>query len=129
MKSIFFAISAVCTIASANANAKFLAERSQVVSSIISSVLLEVTAKCRPPQFENGAYAPFFSQASYDEVKPYIEVGYTLKLVDKTCGEMDSGNELSSTDFETVRILLVNGTAARESLEQAITEVWSYVRF
>jgi hypothetical protein len=112
----------------ATAHAKVISGNTQFVKVEIQSVTLEVEAKCEKPQFEDDSFHLFFSPDSYSEVNPYLKDGYSLKLVDRTCGNLGKGAKLSETDFETVTVFLVNGDSARQALEDAIESVWTSVK-
>lgn len=123
MKQIFLALSGLCLLATANA--KVVAGNTQFVKIEVKSVILEVEAKCLAPKFEDGSFTVYFSQNSYAEVSAYEQQGYAYKLLGKTCGQFGSSKELSSTDYETVQILMVNNTEAQGLLDEALNNAWN----
>ena len=124
MKHLLLALSALCLLTTANA--KVLYGNTQFVKIDVKSVVLEVSAKCKSPKYEDDTFQVYFSKDSYAEVSYYEELGYSYKLVDKNCGSFDATKKsLSSTDYETVQILMVNTSEAQEVLNKAIKSAWS----
>ncbi len=119
-------MSILATLAlSVSANAKLIESDTQTISLEIKSAVLEVTAKCIGPKFEDDAFQTYFSEESYQEVEEYLQGGYSMKLLDKSCGYEDTGKpQLSYDDYETVKVYFVNGNTPRQTLKDAIQEVW-----
>ena len=84
MKQFFLTLSAVCLLTTANA--KVVAGNTQFVKIEVTSVVLEVEAKCITPKFEDDSFNVYFSENSYAEVSAYEKQGYAYKLLGKTCG-------------------------------------------
>jgi hypothetical protein len=124
MKQLLIALSALCLLSTANA--KVISGNTQFVKIDVKSVVLEVSAKCKSPKFEDDTFQVFFSDESYAEVSSYQKSGYSYKLLDKNCGSYDATKvPLSSKDYETVQILMVNTSEAQEILNEAIKNAWS----
>ncbi len=127
MNQLFLTLSAICLMTTANA--KVVAENTQVVEVELKSVVLEVSAKCKSPKYEDDTFQVFFSEASYAEVSSYQKSGYSYKLLDKNCGRYDATKTpLSSNDYETVQILMVNAWEAEEILAEALKKAWNSVK-
>ncbi len=124
MKQLFLTLGAVCLLATANA--KVISGNTQFVKIEVQSVVLEVSAKCKSPKYEDDTFQVFFSEASYPEVSSYQKMGYSYRLLDKNCGSFDATKiPLSSSDYETVQILMINTSEAQEILDEAIKNAWS----
>ena len=124
MNQLFLTLAAMCLMATANA--KVVSGNTQFVKLEVKSVVLEVSAKCKTPKYEDDTFQVFFSDDSYAEVSYYQEMGYTFKLLEKNCGSYDATKvSLSTKDYETVQILMVNGEEAQSKLNEALKSIWS----
>ena len=120
----FIALSVVCF--AVVSNAKVISETKQPVKIELAKVVLEVQAICKTPKFEDDSFRVFFSDTSYVEVSKYEKMGYAFKLLNKNCGSFDAKVEsLSSKNYETVKIQMVNVEEAQNLLKDALTEVWN----
>lgn len=110
------------------AQAKMLSSDTQSVTVQISSAVYEAYAKCRPPQYEDDGFTPYYSPESYNELKNYLKGGYSIKLIDRSCGpHKGTGPQLSSENFEKVRILILDDKTPRNQLQEAINTIWNSV--
>ncbi|MBY0384548.1 hypothetical protein K2X05_05265 [bacterium] len=124
MNKLFIALCAACLLNTAYA--KVISENKQSVKIELASVILEVSAKCKSPKFEDDVFHVYFSDASFVEVSNYEKMGYSYKLLNKNCGPYDAKKEpLSSKEYETVQILLVNTDEARSLLDEALKDIWN----
>lgn len=126
MNQLFLTLSAICLMTTANA--KVVAGKTQFAKIEVTSVVLEVEAKCLSPKFEDGSFTVYFSENSYAEVSAYEKQGYAYKLLGKTCGQFGASKELSSTDYETVQILMVNNSEAQGLLDEALKNAWNFAK-
>ncbi len=117
-------ISAILAL-SLSANAKLLESDSQTVTLEIKSAVFEVMAKCIGPKFEDDAFQTYFSEESYQEVAEYLQGGYSMKLLDKSCGYEDTGKpQLSYDEYEKVKVYFVDGNTPRQTLSDSIKDIW-----
>ena len=124
MNKLFFILATAAMVATANA--KTVSGNTQFVKLEIKSVVLEVSAKCNSPKYEDDSFHVYFSNDSYAEVSSYEKMGYSYKLLDKNCGPYDATKKsLSTKDFETVQILMVNSSEVKETLDEALKNVWN----
>lgn len=110
---------------SLSAFAKPVSFKKYTVEIEIEAVTLELQAKCQAPLNEDDSFKPRFSATSYNIIKPYLRAGFSQKLLDKTCGENSTGPELSSDQYETVTVYLVNGQSPFEKLSTEIEKIWN----
>lgn len=123
MKQLIF-IGFLSLITFKSYSAKLINSDTKTVSIDINSVTLELSAKCNRPQFEDDQFTVYFSSESYVMAKPYIESGFSMKLVDRTCGNNGTGPKLSEGSYENVTVYFVDGITPRKKLEQVIKEIW-----
>lgn len=123
MCRLFLTLSVVCFMSATQA--KVLSESKQEVKIELSKVVLEVEAKCKTPKFEDDGFQVFFSDSSYVEVSKYESMGYAFKLLNKNCGSFDPNIEsLSTKNYETVQIQMVNVYEAQDFLKKNLDAVW-----
>ncbi len=123
MNKLFFILAAALVT---TANAKTVSGNTQFLKLEIKSVVLEVEAKCKSPKYEDDTFQVYFSDESYAEVSYYQKNGYSYKLIDKNCGSYNPKKPaLSTKDYETVQILMVNSAEAQTLLDEAIQNVWN----
>lgn len=126
MLKIFLFLGVLST--AALSHAKLLSSNTQAVTVEISSAVYEAYAKCRPPQYEDDGFTPYYSPESYNELKTYLNSGYSIKLLDRSCGPYKgTGPQLSSTNFEKVRVLILDDKTPRKQLQDAINTIWNSV--
>lgn len=105
------------TIFAMQAYAKTINSGTIPVQSEITYYEVEVEAKCLGPRFEDDGFRVYYSPQSYNEVKQYLDSGYSRVLLDRTCGYSGQAPNLSSTQYEKVRILFYNSSAAQKEVE------------
>ena len=111
--------------ASFYANGELLESNIKTVTVQVESAVFELSAKCIGPKYEDDNFKTYFSDESYNEAKRFLTGGYSWKLLDKSCGyEQTNKPQLSYDKFQKVKILFVDGSSPRETLESFIKEIW-----
>ena len=100
-----------------NAFAAVLNSGAIPVQSEIVYYEFEVKAKCQGPKFEDDAHRVYFDSQSYTEIQSYMDKGYTMVLLDRSCGYRGKGAALSEDSYETVRILMYNTHDASKAID------------
>lgn len=110
MKNVFILIFSVLVLlgSSFSVYAKEISSGKIDFNYFIPYKIVEVTAKCAPPRFEDDIWHVYYDTESYKEIVAANKVGLSDILLKKDCSDKNLSNSLSKEDFETVMVLLIS---------------------